>query len=223
MPPNAGTGPGAITPDGCAVDFYALLPPAGEAEIVHAAVPPGASVLELGCGTGRILRRLAALGHPVLGVDESAEMLARATDVDTVRAPIQGLRLGRRFGAVLVASTLVNTPEPELRDAMLDAARRHIEPGGRVVVQRHRPEWFDTAEPSTVERDGIRYTLGEVHRDGPLLTTTVRYEVGDDRWTHAFTARRLTDEETVAVLSRAGFGDVRWLTDDRTWLAASAA
>jgi hypothetical protein len=33
-----GTGPGEITDDGCAVDFYALLPSFGEPEIVHVAV-----------------------------------------------------------------------------------------------------------------------------------------------------------------------------------------
>ncbi|WP_163508863.1 class I SAM-dependent methyltransferase [Fodinicola acaciae] len=75
---NVGTGQGPITPDGCAVDLYAQLPPAGEPEIVHAAIPPGGSVLELGCGTGRILRPLAAMGHDVVGVDESAEMLSHA-------------------------------------------------------------------------------------------------------------------------------------------------
>ena len=36
---NVGTGPGVITNDGCAVEFYALLPTFGEPEIVHAAVP----------------------------------------------------------------------------------------------------------------------------------------------------------------------------------------
>ena len=60
MDEHVGTGPGPITNDGCAVEFYALLPAFGEPEIVHAAVPPGASILELGCGTGRILRPLAA-------------------------------------------------------------------------------------------------------------------------------------------------------------------
>jgi SAM-dependent methyltransferase len=75
---NAGAGPGPITPDGCAVDLYALLPPGGEAEIAHEAIPAGSGVLELGCGTGRILRRLAELGHSVVGVDESPDMLAYA-------------------------------------------------------------------------------------------------------------------------------------------------
>jgi hypothetical protein len=49
---QTGTGPGVITPDGCAVDLYALLPPVGEPGVVHAAVPAGASILELGPGPG---------------------------------------------------------------------------------------------------------------------------------------------------------------------------
>ncbi|WP_157522516.1 methyltransferase domain-containing protein [Herbidospora cretacea] len=44
---------------------------------VGGAVPAGASSLELGCGTGPILRPLAELGHPVLDVDESPAVLAR--------------------------------------------------------------------------------------------------------------------------------------------------
>lgn len=219
-PANTGTGPGAITPDGCAVDFYALLPRGGEAEIVHAAIPSGASVLELGCGTGRILRGLAELGHPVVGVDESAEMLAHAGDLDTVRSTIEALDLARRFDAVLMASTLVNTPDPGVRHAMLGTARRHVGPGGRVVIQRHSPSWFEAVAPSTVEHEGVRYTVGEVRRDGPLLTTTVGYDVGTRRWTHTFTTRLVTDEELADLLRHAGFGDIEWLGDDRTWLAA---
>jgi SAM-dependent methyltransferase len=220
--PNLGTGPGSITPDGCAVDFYALLPPAGEAEIVHASIPPDASVLELGCGTGRILRRLAELRHSVFGVDESADMLAHAADLDTVRSSIEALDLGRDFDAVLLASTLINTPDPTVRAAMLATARRHTASDGSVVIQRHRPEWFDTLTPNGAERDGIRFTIGSVHRDGPLLTTTVEYQVDGRRWAHTFTARRLSDGDVARVLRDAGFGHVRWLTEERSWLAASA-
>ena len=74
--PDRGTGPGVITPDGCAVELYRLLPPMGEPEIVHAAIPAGAAILELGAGAGRVTHALVALGHPVVAVDESAEMLA---------------------------------------------------------------------------------------------------------------------------------------------------
>jgi SAM-dependent methyltransferase len=74
-----------ITPDGCSVELYALLPPMGEPEVVHAAVPAGASILELGAGAGRVTHRLVALGHPVVAVDESAEMLAQIRGAEAHR------------------------------------------------------------------------------------------------------------------------------------------
>ena len=92
-----GTGPGVITPDGCAVDFYARMTAMGEPEIVHDAIPAGASILELGCGAGRVTHPLVALGHPVTAVDESPEMLAHVRGAETVRARIEDLALGRRF------------------------------------------------------------------------------------------------------------------------------
>jgi hypothetical protein len=49
---NEGTGSGTIAADGSAVDYYALLASAGDAERVHAAIPAGASILELGAGAG---------------------------------------------------------------------------------------------------------------------------------------------------------------------------
>ena len=55
-----GTGPGVITPDGCAVDLYRVLPAMGEPEIVHGAIPAGAGILELGAGAGRVTHRLVA-------------------------------------------------------------------------------------------------------------------------------------------------------------------
>ena len=220
---NVGTGPGPITPDGCAVAFYSLLPPADEAEIVHAASPPAATLLELGCGTGRILRRLATLGHPVLGVDESADMLNHAADLDVVCSPIETLDLNRVFDTVLLASTLINTPDPAACAAMLDTARRHTTGGGSVIIQWHPPQWFDALVESSVERDGIHYTVGPITRDGPLLTTTLHYQVEHQRWTHTFTARRLSDDELASALHRAGFGEARWLTPDRSWLTAGTA
>ena len=44
MSMNHGSGPGEITPDGCSVEFYSLLPVMGEPSIVHGAVPAGASI-----------------------------------------------------------------------------------------------------------------------------------------------------------------------------------
>src|SRR3979411_574152 len=88
-----GTGPGGVTPDGRAVDFYARMTAMGEPEIVHAAIPAGVSILELGCGAGRVTHPLVALGHPVVAVDESPEMLAHVRGAETVCARIEELAL----------------------------------------------------------------------------------------------------------------------------------
>ena len=70
------------TRDGSPVDLYRLLPALGEPEQVHDAIAPGAEVLELGCGVGRITHPLVALGHRVVAVDESKEMLANVHQFD---------------------------------------------------------------------------------------------------------------------------------------------
>ena len=106
-----GAGPGAITPDGCAVEVYSRLPDLGEAAIVHEATTPGGTILELGSGAGRVTHALLALGHQVVAVDESPDMLSRVRGAETVPARIDGLSLHRTFDAVLLASHLVNAPD----------------------------------------------------------------------------------------------------------------
>jgi SAM-dependent methyltransferase len=216
---NVGTGPGEITPDGCAVDFYALLPPMGEPEVVHAAVPEGASILELGCGTGRILRPLAELGHPVLGVDESPAMLAHLGGLPGVRSRIETVALERTFDAVLLASNMLNS-EPAQRRAFLQACRRHVGPSGTVLVQQAAPRWFDTVAPSEREDHGIRWVVSSVRRDGPRLDVVVEYHVGERTWTHAFDCYRIGEQELADDLASAGLRFGRWLTDDRAWFTA---
>jgi SAM-dependent methyltransferase len=223
MPPPYGTGPGVITPDGCAVDFYALMPDLGEPAIVHEAAGAGASILELGSGAGRVTHPLVGLGHPVVAVDESAEMLAHVRGAETVCARIQDLSLGRRFGAVLLASHLINADD-ETRNAFLDACRRHVANDGCVIIQQHGPEWFATAKAGEVSRDGVSYRLRDVSRPAPnLVSATVEYVVGERSWTQTFTTKRLDENELAAALAAAGLGLDRYLTPDRSWLRAVPA
>ena len=95
-------------PDGSPVGLYTILAPLGEAELVHDCVPAGEAILELGCGAGRITHGLLALGHPVVAVDQSEEMLSHVRGAETVLADIESLHLDRSFRAVLLASNLVN-------------------------------------------------------------------------------------------------------------------
>jgi SAM-dependent methyltransferase len=55
----------------------------GEATLCASLVPPGAAVLDAGCGTGRVAIRLAELGYDCAGVDSDEAMLAVARRTST--------------------------------------------------------------------------------------------------------------------------------------------
>ena len=220
---SSGSGPGTITPDGCAVELYTRLPARGEPELVHAAVPAGAGIVEFGCGTGRISTPLARLGHRVVGVDESPEMLALCREIETVRSSIEEAELGERFDAVLLASHLVNSPG-EQRTGFLEAARRHLAPGGTVVVQRFRPGWVDTVADADHDDGTLRSTLTVLDRPGPRrLHARIRYAIGDSVWEQEFTTCELDDAALPEALAAAGLRFGRLLTEDGEWFTATAA
>ena len=109
------------------------------------ALEAGGPVLELGCGTGRILVPLARAGVNLVGIDRSAAMLDRArhrltrspTDqltnsVHLIRADIRVLPFApRAFGTVIAPYGVLQSLLAD-RDlaAALDSVARVIEPGG---------------------------------------------------------------------------------------------
>jgi SAM-dependent methyltransferase len=222
MPRQNGTGPGVITRDGCAVEFYALLPPGREPQVVHASAGrPDATVLDLGTGAGRVANALSALGHPVTAVDESAEMLAHVRGAETVCARIESLDLGRRFDVVLLGSHLVNVPAQPTRAALLATCARHVAAGGQVLIEQHPPAWFAAVPESETEHDGIVFRLRDVSRPDPgLVSATVEYRAGDRVWTQSFTTMCLDEQRLRGDLAAAGLAFDRYLTDDRSWLRA---
>jgi SAM-dependent methyltransferase len=221
-----GDGPGAITPDGCSVEFYAALTPGQEPGIVHDAIRAGATILELGAGAGRVTHALLALGHPVVAVDESPEMLERIRGAETVLARIEDLDLGRRFDAVLFASYLVNVPDLEWRRTLLATCRRHVSGDGCVMIQRHEPEWFDTAAPferhhGDLPQGELVYRMRDVSRPRPgLVSATMEYRIGARTWTQSFTSQRVDDAQLADDLESVGLKVDAFLTDDRTWVRA---
>ncbi|MEZ0071781.1 SAM-dependent methyltransferase [Planotetraspora sp. GP83] len=225
MPPSSGSGPGPIAPDGCAVEFYVLLPPGEDPAIIQAAAGDGRTILDLGSGPGRIAHALAALGFSVVAVDESPDMLARVVGVETVCARIQDLRLDRRFDTVLLASYLVNTPDDHERRRLLDTCRHHLAEDGGALIQWQPAEIQDAwVRGQGGTKDGMTFTMTELSRPAPdLVSATMRYEVGPRTWTHSFTTRRLTQDALKAELRAAGLVVDVYLTPDRTWLRAVPA
>ena len=199
-------------PDGSPVGVYLRLPELGEGEVVASVLPAGASVLELGCGTGRITRQLVRLGYRVTAVDESPEMLAHVEDAETVQAQIEGLELGRRFDGVLLASNLVNA-EPVQRSAFLEAGRRHAD---LVVCEGLPLAWSPEDRESTLGEVRSRLRIDGIE-DG-VVGGQMEYEADGETWRHPFAMCLFADEGGLeAALSEAGLRferrlDARWFT-----------
>lgn len=110
--------------------------PHGEARFVAALSPR--SVLDAGCGTGRVAIELARRGIEAVGVDSDPSMLATAQrlapELPWVEADVADLHLGRRFDVVLMAGNVpLFTPEGTTA-ALVVGCARHLEPGGRLVA-----------------------------------------------------------------------------------------
>lgn len=217
-----GTGTGEQTADGCSIEFYRQLPYQGELDEIVDLLPPGASVLELGCGTGRLAGYLAARGHEVVGVDDSAAMLRHLpTGVEGVCASIEGLDLSRRFGIVLLPSHLINHPGLQAREAFLQCAFRHLDVGGSFYLKRHDPNWLRTVQPGKLsEWDGVEYIADAVTREGKILSMTLRYRAFGDQWTHSFSAEALDETEVERLLRAQGFVSIEWHGAQRLWAGA---
>ena len=208
------------------MEVYRLLPANGEPELVDAVLPARSRVLDLGCGTGRIAGPLGRRGHLVVGVDSSAEMLAQVHGAATVLARIEDLRLGQTFDAVLLASHLVNTPDPARRAALLAACRRHVSGSGLVVIQWHPPEWFDTQRVGEGDEGmlgDVAVRLAVLGLDDGGVSAVITYRVGERRWTQRFTAARITEDELRAELAAAGLVFDGWIDESRRWFCARPA
>jgi SAM-dependent methyltransferase len=205
-------------PDGSPVELYLRLPAAGEAELVHSVLPAGTEILELGCGVGRVTHELVRLGHPVVAVDESREMLAHVQGATTVCSRIEELELGRPFPCVLLMSNLVNT-EPSQRSAFLSACARHLAPDGILLIERHEPGW-QPHEGGSRRLGDVAVSLEEVRIAPPVVSATVRYESGGATWLHPFEAHVLDDQALSASLEETGLAFDRVVDDAGRWVAA---
>lgn len=108
-------------------------------------------VLELGCGSGRLLLPLAAASKRVVGLDSSAAMLARARErlavepaelashVRLEEADIRRFVLDERFGLVLAAYNTLLHLDAAGKEAALRSTARHLLPGGRLFIDLENP------------------------------------------------------------------------------------
>lgn len=108
----------------------------GEADFVDRFGPY--SVLDAGCGTGRVAAELARRGHDVVGIDRDASMIATARtlapDVEFRVVDAAEAQLGRAFHLVLMAGNVPLFTPAGSQDALVAGCARHLCPGGRLVA-----------------------------------------------------------------------------------------
>ena len=222
-------------------EFYDHIPPyVARSDVdfyLDAALEADGSVLEIGCGTGRVLVPCAHVVQEIVGLDASAAMLghcaARVASlpddvrrrVSLVEADMRDFDLGRTF-------SLVTTPfrsfqhllGAEDQQAALASIQRHVQPGGRFILDVFNPSLPLLAddrllnvpfpEPSFTLPDGriVRRTSRIIARDWVAQTQTAEMshlvEWPDGRsetTTGTMTLRYLFRYEAEYLLERSGF------------------
>ena len=108
----------------------------GEADFVASLGPR--SVLDAGCGTGRVAIELARRGVEAWGVDIDASMLerarAKASGLEWVLGDLATIELARRFDVAVLAGNVMIFLEPGQEAAVVANVSRHLEPGGALVA-----------------------------------------------------------------------------------------
>lgn len=114
----------------------------------------GGTVLELGCGTGRVLLPIARAGYTIDGLDSSPHMVERCETklfaepesvrerVHLHRGDVRSFNLGKKFDLVTAPFRVLQhltTVEDQL--AFLDAVARHLQPGGRFCFDVFNPNF----------------------------------------------------------------------------------
>ena len=226
---------------GATADFYDFAPTYRErADVefyVEAAKATGGPVLELGCGTGRILIPTARAGIEIIGLDLSRAMLKvcqssldrEAPQVQSrarlIRGDMRAFDLGRQFPLItLPFRSFQHIVDTKDQIGCLHAIRKHLLPGGRVILDLFNPsipmladeardqEWG--GEPEAVLPDGrrvlrrFRVASRDYHaqvQDTELIYYVTHPDGRQERLVHRFPLRYLFRFEAEHLLARCGF------------------
>lgn len=196
----------------------------------------GTPALELGCGSGRPLLDLVAMGFDVEGLDASADMLARCRnsaaqrglDVTLHHGLMQDFLLSRRYRSIFLAGpsfTLLVSDQDAQRT--LSCMRSHLEPDGSVLIPLELPDI--PALRAAIGRgrkaqDGdaeLVFSLTEVVEasDGQSVSCRLRYErhspgAAPEVLERSWHRRFWSQTQFRTLMQHAGFTNVRFVAPD---------
>src|SRR4029434_8899429 len=172
-----------------------------------------AAVLELGCGTGRVLLPLAAWCGFIHGIDRSQAMLARclqkvqAAAIPSTKARVElgditDFALGRAFDLIIAPYRVFQLLETEAQvDGLFQCVRAHLAPGGTCILNVFHPEGGFEGLQQAWER-ATEICRWEVTVDGVRLR-------GDKRWLRLDPALHILSRELVYLR----YVDDAWVED----------
>src|SRR5262245_11457657 len=171
--------------------------------------PPG-RLLDLGCGTGRLLMWFGPAGYELMGVDLSAEMLAvgaqkvRAAGLSAslVRAnlvELAAVRDGVFDHAVCLFSTLGMIAGKEQRHSVLSHTLRVLRRGGRFVLHVHNRGFHMWTKA------GRRWLFRDIWRRGRGAADAGDYQMPAHDGIVGLALHHFTRDEIVRELKRTGF------------------
>lgn len=101
-------------------------------------MPVNAKILDIGCGTGRWLRRYSKAGFAAIGIDATQHMLQRANEIGThsplVVASAQNLPFKDAAFDLISSVTVVQHVVPIDQPKILREMARVLRPGGRILL-----------------------------------------------------------------------------------------
>ena len=202
--------------------------------ILELAVECGDPILELGCGTGRVLVPLAEAGHTITGIDISPALLAVArgktrntqwtSRITFVEADLRTFDLPQKdFAfAFCTSNTLMHLPTREEQLTVLCNAHRHLRSEGLLLIDLFNPdlprllatnglqELADQWEDAETGAQIFKWSVRTMDWAEQIQETLFIYEeiVADGTVTRTpcpFTLRFLWCSEAELLLEKAGF------------------
>ena len=192
----------------------------GDIEFYIKACKDTGTVLELGCGTGRVARRLIEAGHAVVGVDVDVDALAIASrlGVHTVATDFTHFALDRHFERIIIPyNGFYCLLSEEAMVTCLRSVERHLTTDGMLVFDVFSADQIaiGTSEPGGDDWVATAYCEGrhwEVYENANIdphsqhIETTYHHRANEDGECIVATlhSRYLLSHQVPELLSQAG-------------------
>ena len=132
---------------------------------------PDCSILELGCGTGRVMLPLIPCCHNILGIDNSSAMLSICRQklaasaiplhkAQVVEGDITGFTLGRKFDFIIAPFRVLQNLETDAEvDGLFRCIHQHLAPHGTCILNVFQPMY---------DLDTLRREMGHSRRENGM-------------------------------------------------------